>query len=272
MTPELQRRVQRYGWDKASAYYENSWAEQLKPAQDLLIDLVDIKEGEKVIDIACGTGLVSFRAADLAGNSGFVLGTDISDEMIALAQNISLNNKISNTNFQRMDAENLTALDNYFDVSLSALGLMYYPDPAKACSEMYRIMKPGGRAAAVVWGERKNCGWAEIFPIIDSRVKTDVCPLFFQLGTKNNLKIIFEQAGLKHVKLERISTTLFYKTREEACTAVFAGGPVAMAYSRFENKTKDEVHSEYTVSIKDYWREDHYEIPGEFVVAVGYKI
>lgn len=271
MKPELQRRVQRYGWDKASDYYEDSWAEQLKPAQNLLLEMAELKEGESVIDIACGTGLVSFRAVEKVRESGFVLGTDISDRMIETSIELSKIKNIRNISFERMDAEELKVDDNLYDVSLSALGLMYYPNPLKACREMKRVIKEGGRTVGAVWGDRKNCGWAEIFPIVDSRVETDVCPLFFQLGMQDNLKLTFEMAGLKDVKLERISTTLYYKNSEDACSAVFAGGPVAMAYARFDDKTKVEAHAEYIESIKDFWNDDHYEIPGEFVVASGFN-
>ena len=89
MEPALQRRVQRYGWDKAAAYYESSWQKQLLPAQQKLLAYANIKGGEKIIDIACGTGLVSFPAAELAGNNGFVLGTDISDKMLELSKAIA---------------------------------------------------------------------------------------------------------------------------------------------------------------------------------------
>jgi hypothetical protein len=57
MEPSLQRRVQRYGWDKASVYYETYWQKQLYPAQQKLLELADIKAGDRIIDIA-GTGLV----------------------------------------------------------------------------------------------------------------------------------------------------------------------------------------------------------------------
>jgi len=67
MDAALQRRVQRYGWDKASGYYEAYWQKQLYPAQQKLLQLANIKDGDKIIDIACGTGLVSFPAAELAG-------------------------------------------------------------------------------------------------------------------------------------------------------------------------------------------------------------
>ena len=269
MKPELQRRVQRYGWDKASDYYEDSWAEQLKPAQNLLLKMAGLKEGESVVDIACGTGLVSFQAAEKVGESGFVLGTDISDKMIEASIELSKTNNISNVSFERMDAEDLKVDDHVYDVALSALGLMYYPDPLKACTEMKRVVNQGGRAVGAVWGDRKNCGWAEIFPIVDSRVESDVCPMFFQLGTQDNLKLTFEMSGLKDIRLERISTTLHYNNSKVACSAVFAGGPVALAYAKFDDKTKDEAHAEYIESIKDFWIEDHYEIPGEFVVASG---
>ena len=271
MKPELQRRVQRYGWDKASSYYEKSWADQLKPAQDLLLQMADLKEGERVIDIACGTGLVTIEAAKKVGINGFVLGTDISDKMIEEAKVISANKHIGNVDFQRMDAEELNLNGTLFNAALSALGIMYYPYPLKACEEMNRVLSNGGRAITATWGDRKNCGWAEIFPIVDSRVETDVCPLFFQLGTGDNLRTTFEMAGFRNVQSEKISTKLYYKNDEEACLAIFAGGPVAMAYARFDEKTKEQAHVEYIDSIKDFWVNDHYEIPGEFVVACGDK-
>ena len=66
----LQRRVQRYGWNKAAAYYDGFWSEQLRPAQDLMLALAALRPGERVLDIACGTGLVTFRAADAVGPAG----------------------------------------------------------------------------------------------------------------------------------------------------------------------------------------------------------
>ena len=64
MEAALQRRIQRYGWDKAAIYYENSWQQQLKPAQEKLLEMANLQPGERLIDIACGTGLVSFPAAE----------------------------------------------------------------------------------------------------------------------------------------------------------------------------------------------------------------
>src|SRR5678815_1416912 len=107
MEPSLQRRVQRYGWDKASGYYEAYWQKQLYPAQQKLLQLANIKDGDKIIDIACGTGLVSFPAAEKKKKKGFVLANDISDKMVEAGTAIAKERDLSNISFQRMDAEEL---------------------------------------------------------------------------------------------------------------------------------------------------------------------
>ena len=70
MDARLQKRVQRYGWDKAASHYEHSWQAQLEPAQTALLDMAGLGAGQRVLDIACGTGLVTFRAAMLAAPEG----------------------------------------------------------------------------------------------------------------------------------------------------------------------------------------------------------
>ena len=271
MEAQLQKRVQRYGWDKAAAYYETFWQQQLKPAQDLLLKIAAIQPGEKVLDIACGTGLVSFRAAEQAGLKGYVLATDISDRMIEAARGISKERSATNIDFERMDAEQLTIPNESFDVVICALGLMYVPDPLLALNEMRRVLKPGGRIVAAVWGERGHCGWADIFEIVDRRVSSEVCPMFFQLGTANRLDLYFQKAGFESVRSERISTSLLYASADDACGAAFEGGPVALAYHKFSEQVKQEARSEYVQSISLFKNDAGYAVPGEFVVTAGFR-
>ena len=82
MEARLQLRVQRYGWDKAAPHYEGYWSAQLRPAQDRLMQLAALQPGERVLDVACGTGLVTFRAAAAVAPGGSVVATDISTEMV----------------------------------------------------------------------------------------------------------------------------------------------------------------------------------------------
>jgi ubiquinone/menaquinone biosynthesis C-methylase UbiE len=271
MEPALQRRVQRYGWDKAAAHYENSWQQQLKPAHDALFELANIQPGQKIIDIACGTGLMSFRAAAATDPSGFVLGTDISEKMIEIAANAAKENSISNIRFERMDAEELKTSDEEFDVAICALGLMYAPNPVNALKEMYRVLKKGGLCIVAVWGKRANCGWADIFEIVDKRVSSDVCPMFFHLGNDNVLEKNLELAGFSQTKIKRIQSSLAYETNESACAAAFEGGPVALAYFKFPENVQKEAREEYLGSIEKYKTANGYSVPGEFIIGVGIK-
>lgn len=271
MRPLLQRRVQRYGWDYSSPHYEEGWKDQLWPAQERLLQVADLAYGKTVLDISCGTGLVTFPIAEAVGEEGHVTGIDLSEKMIDRAAVTAEDMGITNVVFKHMDAEELDIADSSFDVSINSLGLMYYPDPDKAVSEMNRVLVEGGKAAALVWGRRSACGWAEIFPIVDRRVKSDVCPLFFQLGTGENLSQAFASAGFEDVRSQRFNVTLTYPTDEEAIVGAFLGGAVALAYRKFDEQTKEEAHAEYIESIKPYWDGAAYQIPGEFVIVTGTK-
>ena len=174
---------------------------------------------------------------------------------------------MSNAAFARMDAEQLELPDASFDVVLCALGLMYMPDPARAMREMRRVLRPGGRIAVIVWGDRSLCGWSPLFSIVDAEVESEVCPLFFRLGENDTLAELCADAGFDIVRQRRIATTLEYADADEACRAAFVGGPVALAWSRFDEDVRARVRRCYVESLEP-WRHDRgYRVPGEFVIV-----
>src|SRR5699024_8279495 len=217
MNPDFQRRIQRYGWDRAAAYYDTGWQEQLWPAQERLLAEADPQQGEKVLDIYCGTGLVTMPVGEIVRPGGSVMGIDLSEGMIEEARQERNKKDIENIYFQQMDAEALELPDKTFDGEICSLGLMDYPHPEKALSEMGRGLKPGRRALVLVCGARKARGWAEIFPITDRRVASDVCPLFFQMGTGNALANALETAGFAQISSKRFTTNLHFRNDEQAC-------------------------------------------------------
>lgn len=271
MKPDLQRRIQRYGWDKAAPYYNSGWQTQLWPAQQQLLSEAELEQGDSVLDISCGTGLVTQPIAKKIKPGGHVTGIDLSEKMIERARSLVDVSDVENVSFRQMDAEVITFESHSFDHVICSLGLMYFPNPEKAIAEMFRVAKPGASVTALVWGARNNCGWAGIFPIIDRRVETEVCPLFFQLGTGNALKSSFESAGFDDVTSTRFSIDLFFKDDKQACLAAFWGGAVALAYQKFDKTTRHEANKEYLDSVREFKKEDGYAIPGEFVLVKGYK-
>jgi ubiquinone/menaquinone biosynthesis C-methylase UbiE len=269
MDPRLQRRVQRYGWDLAAADYEPLWQSQLALAQTTLLARAALRQGERVLDVACGTGLIAFAAAQAIGAQGSVVGVDLSGRMVDAAANRARARMLPAMRFERMDAESLEFPDASFDVALCALGLMYMPDPAQALREMRRVLRPGGRMALAVWGERSLCGWAPVFGIVASEVESEVCPLFFRLGQAGTLARLCADAQFGSIEQHRIATTLHYADAEEACNAAFIGGPVALAWSRFDDEVRQRVFRRYLEAIEP-WREGGgYRIPGEFVIVTA---
>jgi ubiquinone/menaquinone biosynthesis C-methylase UbiE len=265
--PKLQRRIQRYGWDKAADFYERFWADQLRPATELLLAAAQLQPGEHVLDVACGGGAVTFPAARAVGATGRVLGTDISAKMIAAAGSSPERAGLDHVEFTTAGAEDLQTDDESFDVALCALGLMYVPSPSDALAEMRRSLRSTGRIVVSVWGERRSCGWAEIFPIIDSRVASDVCPMFFFLGVPGALEAALDQAGFAQVESTRLDIDIEYRSEEEALGAAFLGGPVALPYSRLDAADRDAAQREYLDSISEHATGDGYRVPGQFVIA-----
>lgn len=269
MEPRLQRRVQRYGWDLAADDYESLWQAQLADARTALLASACLSPGQRVLDVACGTGLVACDAARAVGHDGRVLGIDLSGQMVEAARQRAQERQLSNLSFARMDAETLDVPDASFDVVLCALGLMYVPDPERALREMRRVLRPGGRMVVAVWGERSRCGWSAVFPIVDAEVASDVCPLFFRLGQQDTLARLCADAKFEAIEHRRIATTLIYADADEACDAAFVGGPVALAWSRFNDDARARVRGRYVEAIEAWRHDEGYRLPGEFVIVAA---
>jgi ubiquinone/menaquinone biosynthesis C-methylase UbiE len=196
-----------------------------------------------------------------------VVGVDLSAQMIEALRQRAHERRFANVQCARMDAEKLALHDASFDVALCALGLMFVPDPEQAVREMRRVLRPGGRAVIAVWGERSRCGWSTVFPIVEAEVASDVCPLFFRLGNGDTLARMCADARFDAIELHRVSTTMEYADADEACCAAFVGGPMALAWSRFDDSVRARVRERYVESIAAWRHGRGFRIPGEFVVV-----
>lgn len=266
MEARLQLRVQRSGWDRAAPHYDRSWLSALQPATEIVLDRAGLRPGQRVLDVACGSGVLTVEAWRKVTDSGEVIGSDISESMLAIARE-----RAPACRFVRADAQDLAALlpHGHFDAVLCGMGLMYLPDPETALSSTMRLLRADGRLVASVWGERRACVWADIFGIVDARVQSDVCPMFFRLGGGDTLAAAFRSAGLKDVDFCRVPATLHYPSAQAACDAAFLGGAVALAHAHFDEPTRVAVQAEYLASIEAFRHGSRYSLPSEFVVAWG---
>jgi ubiquinone/menaquinone biosynthesis C-methylase UbiE len=136
---------------KAAELYERYPARYiLGPWAPLLVDAARLSAGERVLDVACGTGVVARAAAKRVGPAGRVVGVDLNPGMIAVARSLPATSDAPIEWLER-SALDLRLQDASFDVVLCQQGLQFFPDKAVALKEMRRVLDHGGRLALSVW-------------------------------------------------------------------------------------------------------------------------
>jgi ubiquinone/menaquinone biosynthesis C-methylase UbiE len=120
------------------------------PCATQLLDLAAVEPGERVLDVACGTGIVARRAAARVGAGGVVAGSDVNEGMLEVAAATAIDLPVR-IEWHRADATALPLPDGAFDVVCCQQGLQFVPDPPLALREARRVLTPGGRLALAVW-------------------------------------------------------------------------------------------------------------------------
>jgi ubiquinone/menaquinone biosynthesis C-methylase UbiE len=144
-------------WDRISDVYVREIDQRFAPIVHALIERAQLQPGETILDLGTGTGAVAEQAAEKASATGQVIGVDISSEMLALARKRIAVRSSSNVSFREGRGEAIPADTDSFDVVLSSLTLMYVIDRSVAAREIARVLRPGGRLIAAVWGSPDEC-------------------------------------------------------------------------------------------------------------------
>lgn len=119
---------------------------------EAIVAAANVKNGQRVLDIACGTGEPAISIATLLQANGEVVGVDISPAPLEIARQRAQHRNLRNVQFEQCDVHRLSFPDNSFDRVTSRLGIMFFEDLSNALREMHRVLKPGGRVALLAWG------------------------------------------------------------------------------------------------------------------------
>lgn len=149
--PRGKDRVEAHFSAQAEAYEANV-VPRFAPLAQRLVELAGLRPGQRVLDVASGTGLAAFLAARAVGPAGRVLATDFSPGMLEVARQTAVRLGLSNVTFAQMDAEALDLPEASQDAVLCALGLFLLRQAPRAAADIRRILVPGGRFTCSVWG------------------------------------------------------------------------------------------------------------------------
>lgn len=189
-TPQLQEQI------VAARAYEDLFVPSLfRQWAPLLAKAAHVAPGKRVLDVACGTGILARELVAQVGASGSVAGLDLMPGMLEVAKQIA-----PHIVWKQGNAEALPFPDQYFDVVVSQFGLMFFPDRTKSLREMLRVLTPEGHLAVAVWDSLNNIpaisDEVALLERIAGRAAADALRAPFVLGNKADLEQLASDAGI----------------------------------------------------------------------------
>lgn len=234
--PKQYKETQRHNWDSVAHGWEKWWRIIEIGAGKVsrrLIELASIKIGSRVLDISTGIGEPAVTAAREVGNTGQVLATDISSEMLSIAKQRAINAGLQHVIvFKQGDTGTIELPNSTFDAAICRFGLMFLPDLDIALLNIYGSLVNGGRFAAAVWASpEKDSLFTSTINTIMKETRTSPPPVEapgpFSLSDENLLRNYFVNTGFKDVTIERMNVTFDFGSSEAYSSFVYeTAGPL----------------------------------------------
>ena len=187
-----------------------------------------VKRGDRVIDVACGTGVLALTALDRVGVEGSVVGLDPNTDMLGVARR-----KSNHIDWREGRAEHIPFPDGWFDAAVSQFGLMFFEDRSAGLHEMMRVLKPGGRLAVAVCDALDHSpGYFELAALLERLFGSGIADAFrapFVLGDPDLLRTLLAKAGInraqvkRHVENVRFDSIASMISTERACIWTLGG-------------------------------------------------
>jgi ubiquinone/menaquinone biosynthesis C-methylase UbiE/uncharacterized protein (DUF1330 family) len=195
---------------------------------NVVASAADIRPGQRVVDVGCGTGVLAMAAADRVGPQGTVVGIDPNEGMLAVARR-----KSTRIDWREGRAESLPLPDESFDAVVSQFALMFFEDRVGALREMMRVLRPGGRLAVAVCDALDHSpGYAALAELLRELFGERVANAFrspFNLGEPKRLLSLCAEAGVAGAKVAQHEGTVRFASieamisTERACVMTLGG-------------------------------------------------
>jgi ubiquinone/menaquinone biosynthesis C-methylase UbiE len=245
------------------------------PWADDLVEMAALQPGERVLDIACGSGIVARTAARRLGSAGSVVGLDLSAPMLATARSAAAAEGIT-IEWREGTALQLPLADEAFDVVFCQQGLQFFPDRPAALREMYHVLAPGGRLVLSVWREiQRSPGFAVLARALTRHVGPEAGTLMtsgpFGLSSTEELRGLIVRANFKDINIRPAAKVLYYPAPDEFVLRYAAGSALAGAVANADDDARIALLAEVAESLQSHIGDHGLELPIETNIVTAQR-
>ena len=236
-----------------------------------LVKLAAPEPGERVLEVACGTGIVARLAAQYVGPTGRVVGLDLNSGMLTVARSASVG--IENIEWREGNAMAMPLSDKTFDLVFCQQGLQFIPDRLASLKEMQRVLVPGGRLAVSVWSSIDNSpGFSLFAAALGDHIGPEAASLMrlpFSLASERELRSLVELAGFRNAKIYPASKKLTFPSPDEFVKRYVAASPLASTVARADGRSQQALLETMGEALQSHVKSNGLTFPIEthFVLA-----
>lgn len=267
--PEAFRQFEHDGWTEVAANYHRSFGQLTRQSVTALLDAAAVRQGDTLLDLACGTGLNAEGALARGAN---VTGLDLTQAMVDEASR-----RCPNAVFQVGDAEAMPFQDSSFDVVVCGFGILHFPLPEKAAGEIHRVLKPGGRFGCSVWSPAERSPFLQLVQAAiaahgSTTVDLPAGPPAYQFGDPARLTGLLEGAGFDAVRCQDAPIHVVVENESQVFEALMEGGVRSRKLIEAQSATAQKRIEQHAVAAAAAFREgDRVSIPRPALIGVGVK-
>jgi len=256
----------------AEAYEEYVVPILFAPWAERLVDRADLQEGDRVLDVACGTGIVARRTAARVGDGAIVAGLDINEEMLAVAEQTAADADLP-IEWRLGDAADLPFPDERFDVVFCQQALQFFDDPTAALVEMRRVLTPTGRMISSVWRPIEYQGGnfvvAEGMERHGHHEAAEEVRSPYPTWDRDYLHTIALEAGFGDVSITIEIDSERYPSIEEFVEVWLAATPLAELPEAEVQTIREELVQDVTTELDDYTDDAGVVFPNESSIIMA---
>src|SRR5437660_949736 len=209
----------------------------------ILVELAHPRPGERVLDVACGTGVVARLAAARVGPTGAVVGIDLNPGMLSVARSVLTDSRSGGPlQWQEANADKLPFPSESFDVVYCQLGLQFFADRPAAVREMRRALGAGGTLALMVWRSiHESPGFAVLAEALERHIGQAAAAVMrapFGLSNADELAALVRDAGFQDVAIQQRVGTVRFPSIERFVLSYVAGSPLAGPVSQANDASR----------------------------------